>query len=195
MEIVSLQRENRKHINQAAQLLVEGFRENWPEAWPDLPSALREVEECLGAERICRVALNDQGDVVGWAGAISGYKGHVWELHPLVVDTRYRRRGIGTKLVRDIEEQVRQRGGLTIFAGSDDENGMTSLAHVDLHDNLLNRIRNIRNLKGHPYEFYLKMGFQIVGVLPDANGLGKPDILLAKRVIPWPETGKGTARY
>ena len=31
-------------------------------------------------------------------------------------------------------------------------------------------------------EFYLKVGFSLVGVLPDANGPGKPDIFLAKRV-------------
>jgi aminoglycoside 6'-N-acetyltransferase I len=28
---------------------------------------------------------------------------------------------------------------------------------------------------GHPYEFYMKIGFSIVGVMPDANGVGKPD--------------------
>jgi len=28
----------------------------------------------------------------------------------------------------------------------------------------------------------MKLGFAIVGVLPDANGPGKPNILLAKRV-------------
>jgi len=33
-----------------------------------------------------------------------------------------------------------------------------------------------------PFEFYQKCGFVIVGVVPDANGLGKPDILMAKRV-------------
>ena len=35
----------------------------------------------------------------------------------------------------------------------------------------------------HPYEFYVKMGYKIVGVIPDANGIGKPDIWMAKRVI------------
>jgi len=32
------------------------------------------------------------------------------------------------------------------------------------------------------YEFYQKLGFTIVGIIPDANGWGKPDILVAKRV-------------
>ena len=41
---------------------------------------------------------------------------------------------------------------------------------------------NIRNLNNHPYEFYLKVGFAIVGVIPDANGPGKPDIMMAKSV-------------
>ena len=40
----------------------------------------------------------------------------------------------------------------------------------------------IKNLKGHPYEFYQKVGFVLVGVIPDANGPGKPDIVMAKRV-------------
>ena len=185
MKIETLRHEHEKHIHQAAQLLVEGFKDNWPDSWPDLPSALDEVRECLGAGRICRIAVDDSDNVVGWTGAISHYKGGVWELHPLVVDISYRNQGVGTLLVRDLEEQVRLRGGITLYVGSDDENYMTSLSGVDLYDNLWTRIREVKNLKGHPYEFYLKLGFQIIGVIPDANGLGKPDIILGKRVIPW----------
>jgi len=85
-------------------------------------------------------------------------------------------------LVEDFEEQVRLRGGLTITLGSDDEDDMTSLAGVNLFVNTWEKIQNIRNLKNHPFEFYQKMGYVITGVVPDANGIGKPDILMSKRV-------------
>ncbi len=42
----------------------------------------------------------------------------------------------------------------------------------------------IRNPGGHPYEFYQKLGYVIVGVVPDANGFGKPDIYMAKSLAP-----------
>ena len=29
---------------------------------------------------------------------------------------------------------------------------------------------------------FQKMGYKIVGVFPDANGIGKPDIWMAKRI-------------
>ncbi len=68
------------------------------------------------------------------------------------------------------------RGGLV------DGDNMTSLSEDDLYENLWEKIRDIRNLKNHPFEFYQKMGYIITGVAPDANGIGKPDILMAKRV-------------
>jgi len=68
------------------------------------------------------------------------------------------------------------RGGLV------DGDNMTSLSEDDLYENLWEKIRDIRNLKNHPFEFYQKMGYIITGVVPDANGIGKPDILMAKRV-------------
>jgi aminoglycoside 6'-N-acetyltransferase I len=110
------------------------------------------------------------------------YNGNVWELHPLVVKEEYRGRGIGKALVNDLEEKVKERGGLTIWLGTDDEDNSTSLSNTDLYENLYEKIANIRNLKRHPFTFYQKMGFIIVGVMPDANGIGKPDIYMAKKV-------------
>ena len=66
--------------------------------------------------------------------------------------------------------------------GTDDEDNMTTLSGVNLYPNIFEHIGKIKNLRGHPYEFYQKCGFVIVGVVPDANGLGKPDIYMAKPV-------------
>jgi aminoglycoside 6'-N-acetyltransferase I len=35
---------------------------------------------------------------------------------------------------------------------------------------------------GHPFFFYRKLGFEPAGLIPDANGFGKPDILMSKRI-------------
>jgi aminoglycoside 6'-N-acetyltransferase I len=126
--------------------------------------------------------VDEDGTLLGVIGGIPQYDGHVWELHPLAVQPHLQGQGIGRALVADFEEQVRERDGLTITLGSDDEDGMTSLADVDLYENLWEQIRNIRNLKGHPFEFYQKLGYIITGVMPDANGRGKPDIYMSKRV-------------
>lgn len=169
-------------IQQAAALLVEGFREHWPNAWPDLDSALEEVQESFGADRISRIAVDEAGAVLGWIGGIKQYDGNVWELHPLVVRSDCRGQEIGRTLVADLEERVRERGGFTLWVGTDDEDNMTTLGGVNLYPNVFEHIAKIKNLRCHPYEFYQKCGFVIVGVLPDANGLGKPDIYMAKPV-------------
>ena len=180
--IATLSPTDEQIINQAAQLLVDAFREHWPDAWPTLDAGMEELHEMLEAERICRVALDEQGNLLGIIGGIPGYDGHVWELHPLAVLPSMQGKGIGRALVADFEEQVRARGGLTITLGSDDEDSMTSLSNVDLYENLWDQIKNIRNFKGHPFTFYQKLGYVITGVVPDANGRGKPDILLSKKI-------------
>ena len=182
MRIIDLDPNDQWTIEEVAALLVEGFKQHSPLAWPDMASALAEVQEALEPGRICRVALDDNGEIAGWVGGISQYNGNVWELHPLVVRPELHGRGIGRALVSDLEQQVQARGGLTITLGTDDEDDMTTLAGVDLYPDVWMHIASIRNLRGHPYEFYQKCGFVIVGVVPDANGLGKPDILMAKRV-------------
>jgi len=170
-----------RRIEQAARVLVAAFAEGWPSAWPDLESARAEVAEVLAPDCLCRAAFIGD-DLAGWVGGIPDYDGRVWELHPLAVDPAWQGRGIGRALVEDLCGQAAQRGALTVLLGTDDETGMTTLTGADLYADPWQHIRAIRNLRRHPYEFYQKLGFTIVGVVPDANGPGRPDILMARRV-------------
>ena len=62
------------------------------------------------------------------------------------------------------------------------EDGRTTLSNTDLYPNVWDHIARIENPGNHPFAFYLACGYAIVGVIPDANGPGKPDILMAKRL-------------
>src|SRR5215472_6987603 len=109
MRIVDLRLDDEAAIQQVAAILVESFATDWPDAWPDLESALEEVRESFADGRISRVARDDDGMVLGWIGGISQYHGRVWELHPLVVRAGEQGRGIGRALVTDLEVCVRER--------------------------------------------------------------------------------------
>lgn len=168
---------------QMAEMLLAAFGENWPESWHTPEETHAEIAEFdAAAERIWRAAVDAEGRVLGWIGGIPEYDGNVWELHPLAVHPQFQRRGIGRRLVQDFEEQVRARGGLLIMLGSDDEDNMTSLGGEDLFPNPLQKLQSIVDVKGHPFVFYRKLGYDFIGVVPDANGFGKPDILMGKRV-------------
>jgi aminoglycoside 6'-N-acetyltransferase I len=180
--IVDLKLDAPELVEEAAVLLRDAFR-NRTQDWQDLDSARREVFASLAPDRISRVALDASGKVLGWIGGIPMYGGLVWELHPLVVAESHRLQGIGRALVQDLERLVEGRSALTLWLGSDDENGETSLSGVDLYADLPGSIRDLKKLRGeHPYTFYLRLGFRVTGVLPDANGRGKPEIFFAKRV-------------
>jgi aminoglycoside 6'-N-acetyltransferase I len=180
--IITLTEEAEALLAATAQALFEGFATDYPDAWPTLEEALEEVRDSLAEDRISRVAVSETGQVLGWVGAIEAYDGFAWELHPLVVAQDYRKQGIGRALVLDIEAQVRQRGAGTLFLGTDDETGRTSAGNVDLYPNIWEHIARLQNLADHPFSFYQRLGYHVYGILPDANGPGKPDILMAKRL-------------
>jgi aminoglycoside 6'-N-acetyltransferase I len=182
MQIISPTPNDETTLRQMAEILHAAFQQDWPEAWPTLHDALAEVHEFFVPDRLCRAALDAGGTVLGWIGGIEMYSGNVWELHPLAVRPARQGQGIGRALVEDLERQVAARGASTLWLGTDDEAGMTSLAGVDLYPNVWEHLLKIQNLRHHPYSFYQKLGFVITGVLPDANGPGKPDIYMAKRV-------------
>jgi len=185
MEIVNMQTLNQTQRTQAAQMLTDEL----PLGWPTLAEAISEVNERLdtierdGVGESAFFAAVENGGVVGWCGILPHYNGRVYELHPLVVRRDQQRKGIGAALMKNIENTARERGGLTLWVTADDERpgGETSFANVDLYDNLPERILEF-DPGVHQAAFYMKLGYKIIGVMPEANGIGKPDIFLAKRL-------------
>jgi aminoglycoside 6'-N-acetyltransferase I len=143
--------------------------------------AEQEIRRMMKKPRVAYAAIADNR-VIGIIGAIPQYGVTGWELHPLAVMKEYQRLGVGSTLVESLEQEVAGRGGIMLYLGSDDETGTTSLYGTDLYEDTFGKITNIKNIGGHPYPFYEKIGYKIVGVLPDANGMGKPDIWMAKRI-------------
>lgn len=176
MKIIDLLKEDKEKINQTATLLQESF-----ESWASFDLAINEVIESLQDNRISRVLINHEGVVIGWIGGQSQYNGNVWELHPLVIKKSYRRNGFGKMLVEDLEKQVELCSGVTILLGADDENSKTNVSNQNLYSEIPSFIKNFYS-EDHPVNFYMKLGFVIIGIIPDANGTGKPDILMAKQV-------------
>lgn len=152
----------------------------WPDAYGG--NGTREVDQLLRKETIAIVALADD-ELIGFAGAVPQYGQTGWELRIMVVRDSHRKQRIGARLLTFIEDEVAARGGLVLYLGAEDNNHQTSLSERDLFAHPLQDLKEIQNLNHHPYEFYQKQGYQLVGVIPDANGWQKPDILMAKRLV------------
>jgi len=176
MIIDLFEKSNEQYVKEAANLLIACF----PHAYGDC--AFEEMNNILDEERIAVMAVEDN-HLAGFVGAIPQYGVTGWELHPLVVNETYRNKGIGSQLVYRLEKEVALRGGIVMYLGTDDEFRRTTLSGTDLFDDLYEKIQNIKNIGNHPYEFYQKIGYKIVGLIPDANGPGKPDIWMAKRLV------------
>jgi aminoglycoside 6'-N-acetyltransferase I len=168
-------------IAQIAGWLPAALREMSETYVPDAETAFSIVREMFEPDFINLVARDDSG-VIGWIGGQPIYDGHVYELHPLAVRPDQQRRGIGRALVAALEAEVGARGASTLFVGTDDELERTTVGGVDLYPNPLEHLARIEDRTGHPFRFYQSVGFVLVGVLPDANGPGKPDLFMAKRV-------------
>jgi aminoglycoside 6'-N-acetyltransferase I len=180
--ITNLRAEDTALIDCLAQLTFSASKLHAPSWLPTVDDAGRQVLKALAPDRICRVLLHYDGSPLGWIAAIPMNHGRIWEIHPLVVSVHEQGKGYGRTLVADLERLARQEGALGLFAGTSDETDATTLYGVDLYENPLDALANIRSKRKHAYEFWLKIGFRIVGVLPDAEGRGKPAIHLAKRI-------------
>ena len=177
MDIVDLAVQPLDVRTQAAAILTEAFPDE--DGWPTIELGLAEID-WVAKDGFVLAAVED-GQVLGWIGGLPEYRGKVWELHPLVVAKERRLRGIGRALVAAFENEARRRGGFTATLGSDDLDGMTSLSHTDLYRDVPGHISGLRDLgRRHPFLFYRRLGYVVTGVMPDANGRGRPDIYMSK---------------
>ena len=176
IRIIDLNRGDSERIRQVVEIYLQAFRKESEER------ALREIEDRFGAGRISLVAMDqDDDNVVGWIAAMLD-TGRSWELNPLVVRLDRRRQGIGRALVTDLESILVGRDAYTVFLTTDDLYEPTSLTGFDLYPNVFEHLARIQSPEGNPYRFYEKVGYTIVGAIPDLNGLGRPDIILSKRL-------------
>ena len=120
IRIVDLHLDDEKRVNEVAILMMDAFSEN-PNYCPDLEATMEEVRDLFEPGHIGRMAVDEQGTVLGVIGGQPHYYGQAWELHPLAVHPEHQRKGIGRALIADLEQRVRERGALTLFLGTDDE--------------------------------------------------------------------------
>lgn len=190
MNIIDLHGQPPALLARAARVLWDGFADAAPSGWKNLKECEQELMDCLNPRYLALAAV-DGDAVLGWIGARPQYEGRVWELHPLVVRPDSQGLGVGRSLVEHIQQRAAALGGLTLWLGSDDEAGVTTAADVSLYGHVWRYLKELQTTGNHPLDFYRGLGFEVVGLLPDANGPGRPDIFLAKSLSAPQEGFKG----
>lgn len=180
VRIINLRPDEQSQRTQTAAVYAAAFASRSSPL--SLVEALEELDDLLTPNNINLIALDEHDQVIGWVAAAPGYDGRVWELHPLAVHPAWQGRGVGRALVLALEQRAAAAGGLTLWLGADEFDGLTSVAGIDLYQDLPSRLAQLAAARPHPLGFYLRLGFMPIGFMPDANGLGQPDIFLAKRL-------------
>jgi len=169
-------------INELAQLTYLAFKVHAPNWLPSETDAKRQVLRATEPDRINRVLLSPNATPIGWIGVIPINHGRIWEIHPLAISPAQQGHGYGRMLVQEIERLAAERGVLGLMAGTSDETGATPLYGIDLYQNPFEGLNKLNSIENHPVVFWQKIGFTIVGVVPDAEGRGRPALSLAKRI-------------
>lgn len=167
-------------IEAVARFLHPCFARFSPTWLPDHAACLGEVRESFEPERRSRVLVED-GQAVAWIGAFEDE--HAWEIHPIAVAPGAQRNGYGLRLVDDVIELARAAGAVSVWAGTSDETGSTSFSALDLYANPAAAFGPWTAHPEYPVNFWFKTGFSLVGVLPDDEGLGKPGLHFARRIV------------
>ena len=176
---MDLDTSNSALVERLAILTFEAFKENSPDWVPTIELARNQVLNAGSGARLGRVVM-EKGQAAGWIGLIK--RKRIWEIHPIAVAIEHQYRGFGHLLVNDVARIAKSAGALTLYAGTSDEVGTTNLYGVDLYIDPASAIKNIEAIGRNPYKFWESAGFTVVGLMPDAEGIGKPGIELARRL-------------
>jgi aminoglycoside 6'-N-acetyltransferase I len=181
MRMVSLAQLDDAQLGTLEALTFAAAGEHAPEWLPTSRDAREEITDALAPAITSYVMLDD--DVpIAWV-AVSHQWGHVWELHPLIVAIEHQRRGHGRRLVEAAEHHAATHGGLTMWVGTSDSTAATSVGGIDLYADPLGALATIEARRPHAFQFWQRVGYRIVGVVPDAEGPGKPSICLAHTLV------------
>lgn len=106
------------------------------------------------------VTYEDKGRILGYAYyAPAAMTDHTWYLYWIAVTRDTHAKGIGSKLLRHAEDDIRQRKGRVLFIET------SSLPHYEL-----------------TRKFYLKHGYEITGVLRDYYSDGDDMVVFRKHM-------------
>lgn len=180
-KIIDLKASDLDRIVAISGFLFDCFQKYSPKWLPDQEHCIKQIHDSFNVDRRSRVMLNEDGQPVGWIGAI--IDDDSWEIHPIAVSPDHQGRGVGKMLVADIEDLARSTGAVSVWAGTSDETNSTSFSRIDLYNELTRAFENIEAPDDHPIKFWLKIGYSLVGVMPDDEGLGQPSIHFAKRLV------------
>jgi aminoglycoside 6'-N-acetyltransferase I len=122
--------------------------------------------------------------IVGMIGARPTHGSTGYELFPHVVSPDKQNQGMGSVLLQMLETELSKRQATVLFLATEDEMGETSISDIDLFEDPFPSLQELKSDSTHPYVYYRKRGFKVFGVIPDAFGIGKPDIIMAKRIKP-----------
>lgn len=152
-------------------------------AWPTPEAALGELVELARIrETLFWIALDPGGKLCGVVGGRPRHVGQTFEMHILAVDPARRRRGVGRALVAALDAGASDRGYRVLYAPVPDESGHSSLAGAGLFPKPLEALGSLTWSEASPLGFFMKLGFAVAGVAPDAHGAGKPEITLARPI-------------
>jgi ribosomal protein S18 acetylase RimI-like enzyme len=116
-----------------------------------------------GAQELGHIAVTyeDKGRILGYAYyAPAAMTDRTWYLYWIAVKRDIHAKGIGSKLLRHAEDDIRQRKGRVLFIET------SSLPHYEL-----------------TRKFYLKHGYEITGVLRDYYSDGDDMVVFRKKLV------------